>query len=176
MPNCCCTEKPTNLDAVRCPVSGSAGTAVDLQTVKALLTETSLRRLTLGDYRFCADAACPVVYFNANGTCFAPTDIRVPVWHKEPFGARSICYCFGESEATIREEIKASGRSLAAERVREHIAAGRCACEIRNPRGACCLSDVIAAVKRVESAIGVRLDAEGESRVGHVTRTAADDR
>lgn len=176
MPNCCCTEKPTNLDAVRCPVSGSAGTAVDLQTVKALLTDAALRRLTVGHYRFCADPACPVVYFNANGTSFGPTDVRVPVWQKEPFGARPICYCFGESEATIREEIKASGRSLAAERVREHIAAGRCACEIRNPRGACCLGDLIAAVKRVASAIGVSLDAEEGSGNGHVTRTAADDR
>jgi hypothetical protein len=40
------------------------------------------------------------------------------------------------------------------ERVREHIAAERCACEVRNPRGACCLGDVIAAVKRIEALAG----------------------
>ena len=37
-------------------------------------------------------------------------------------------------------------------RIREHIAAQRCACDIRNPRGACCLGDVMAAVKRLEGA------------------------
>jgi hypothetical protein len=30
--------------------------------------------------------------------------------------------------------------------------AGRCACEVRNPRGACCLGDVAAVVKRVAAA------------------------
>jgi hypothetical protein len=38
-------------------------------------------------------------------------------------------------------------------RVREHIAAKRCACDIRNPRGTCCLGDVDAAVKRVQAAV-----------------------
>jgi predicted HD phosphohydrolase len=72
------------------------------------------------------------------------------VWQKEPFGARLVCYCFGETEATIRDEIEMTGRSRAVERVREHIVAKRCACEVRNPRGACCLGDLIAAVRRAE--------------------------
>jgi hypothetical protein len=62
-----------------------------------------------------------------------------------------LCYCFGESEASIRDEIAETGRSTAVERIRAHIAAGRCACELRNPRGACCLGDVIAAVARAEA-------------------------
>jgi hypothetical protein len=57
-------------------------------------------------------------------------------------------YCFGENEADIAAEIERRGHSDAVQRVRAHIAAGRCACEIRNPRGACCLGDVIAAVER----------------------------
>ena len=75
------------------------------------------------------------------------------MWQKLPFGTRPVCYCFGESEASIRAEFEACRRSLAAERIREHITAGRCACELRNPRGTCCLGDVIAAVKRVELAV-----------------------
>jgi len=77
--------------------------------------------------------------------------------------SQPLCYCFGESEASIRAEIEATGRSAAVERIREHIAAGRCACEIRNPRGACCLGDVTAAVKRVESWLAIRTcEAAGE--------------
>jgi hypothetical protein len=91
---------------------------------------------------------------------FGSQDVRVPVWQKLPFGARPICYCFGETEASIRAEFETRGRSQVVERIRTHIAAGRCACEVRNPRGACCLGDVIAAVKRVERAVAAPSQAE----------------
>jgi hypothetical protein len=138
---------------LRCPMCATAGVAVDLLTVKALLTEQALRRLDATDYRFCADAGCDVVYFGSNGQTFAVSDVRVPVWQKQPFGHRMICCCFDENEAAIREEIERRGKSQAVERVRHHIQAGRCACEVRNPRGSCCLGDVTAAVKRVALAI-----------------------
>jgi len=154
MPSCCRPKKPAaSCTGARCPDSGSPGNAVDGLTVKALLTEHALQRLTAGDYRFCADAGCDVVYFSAGGARFGTADLRVAVWQKCPFGDRQVCYCFGESEMSMRAEIEATGGSTAQERIREHIAAGRCACEIRNPRGACCLGDVIAAVRRVESTV-----------------------
>lgn len=163
MSSCCGTVKAAETGepgAGRCPGSDSPGSAVELQTVKALLTETALRRLTSSDYRFCPDAACDVVYFAADGMRFTTADVRVPVWQKLPFGSRPVCYCFGESEASIRSEIESDGRSAAVERVRAHIDAGRCACELRNPRGACCLGDVIAAVKRVESTVAAQSSSE----------------
>ncbi|MPY89493.1 MAG: (2Fe-2S)-binding protein [Luteitalea sp.] len=137
----------------QCPVSGATGRRVDVQTVKALLTASALRRLRLVDHRFCPDPRCHVVYFGADGTTYARNDLRVPVWQKEPFGDRMVCYCFGESERGIRTELEASGHSAAVARIREHIAAGRCACELRNPQGRCCLGDVTAAVTRVTQAI-----------------------
>lgn len=106
-------------------------------------------RLSPGEYRFCPDAHCQVVYFGADGVCVVTGDLRVAVWQKRPFGDRQICYCFGESETSIRQELEAHGHSSAVERIREQIAASRCACEIRNPRGGCCLGDLIAAVERV---------------------------
>jgi Zinc binding domain len=112
-----------------------------------------LVRLSPGEYRFCPDADCEVVYYGADEVRFATGDVRVGVWQKQPFGDRQVCYCFGESEGSIRAEIEADGHSSAAGRIREHIAAGRCACEIRNPRGACCLGDVMAAVERVRTAV-----------------------
>jgi hypothetical protein len=80
--------------------------------------------------------------------------VRVPVWQKLPFGDRPICYCFGESEGSMRSEIASGEGARVIERIREHIAAERCACDVRNPRGACCLADVIAAVKRIEASAG----------------------
>jgi hypothetical protein len=154
MSQCCCpVPADTQPNTSVCPASGTAGAPVDLMTVKALLTTDALSRLRVIDHRFCSEPSCDVVYFDASGGCYRRGDIRVPVWQKEPFGARLVCYCFGETEATIRQEIETTGSSRAVDRVREHIAAKRCACEVRNPRGACCLGDLIAAVKRVDASV-----------------------
>ena len=169
MSSCCCPEKsPETLAAAHCPESGSLGKAVDRRTVKALLTEAALQRLAHGEYRFCPDAACDVVYFSLRGPHFTTADVRVAVWQKLPFGARQLCYCFGESEASIRADIDATGASSAVARIRELIAADRCACDVRNPRGACCLGDVIAAVDRVTTAVASGALAERRQRPEHV--------
>ena len=146
----CCDRTATEPGARTCPTCGVQGAAVQLQTVKALLTEIALRRVQVTHYRFCGSAACDVVYFGDAGDRFGTQDVRMPVWHKQPAGSRLLCYCFGETEAVIRKELAQSGRAEVVARIREHIAAERCACDIRNPRGACCLGDVIAAVKRIE--------------------------
>lgn len=134
-----------------CPSCGDRGAAVQVQTVKALLTDVALRRVQATHYWFCSEPSCAVVYFGDAGDHFGTRDLRVPVWQKEPSGARLLCYCFGETESAMRAETVARGRTVAVERIRDHIAARRCACDIRNPRGACCLGDVIAAVKTLNA-------------------------
>lgn len=154
MSSCC--EQPEcaiRTGATICPASGTKGAPVDLQTVKALLTTAALQRVEPRTYRFCPDRACDVVYFDDRGHTFSTADLQARVWQKQPEGDRVLCYCFGENESDIRAEIAARGYSDAAERVRSHIQAGRCACEIRNPRGACCLGDVTTAVKRLAAAV-----------------------
>jgi hypothetical protein len=136
-----------------CPACGNCGATVHLQTVKALLTAIALRRIQLTHYRFCRNPACDVVYFGNGGNRFGADDVRVPVWHKDPPGSRVLCYCFEETEAVIRAELLQSRRADVLDRIGRHIAAQRCACEIRNPRGACCLGDVIEAVKRIQAEV-----------------------
>jgi hypothetical protein len=153
MSDCCQVSVPQPTAAELCPVSRTKGKPVELLTVKAVLTEVALQRITTAAHRFCPEPSCDVVYFDADGATYGQNDLRVPVWQKEPFGDRTVCYCFGVSEESIRAEIQATGRSEATTRVRAHIAAGRCACEVRNPRGVCCLGDVTAAVTRVELAL-----------------------
>ncbi len=147
MSSCCQVPVRRDEAVISCPVNGAKGTLVETQTVKALLTEAALSRMNVAPHRFCADAACEVVYFDTTGQMYTKADIRVRVWHKEPFGHRMICYCFGENEAAIRREIEREGTSRAVERVRAHVQAGRCACEVRNPRGVCCLGDITRAVR-----------------------------
>ena len=104
------------------------------------------------------------MYFGDAGDRFGTGDIRVPVWHTQGPGSRLLCYCFGETEAVIRQELIQRGRADVVDRIREHIAAERCACDIRNPRGACCLGDVIAAVTGIAAEI-----AEGSLNDGLLT-------
>jgi len=154
----------TDPGARTCPACGGRGAAVQLQTVKALLTDIALRRIQLTHYRFCGTARCDVVYFGDAGDCFSTRDIRVAVWQKQVPGSRLLCYCFGETESVIRAESAQSSQADVVDRIREHIAAERCACDIRNPRGACCLGDVIAAMNRIRAEI-----AEGKTNDGILT-------
>ena len=154
MADCCCAKPDlASKNTAVCPVSGTSGMVVEPQTVKAVLTNVALRRVSAAAHQFCADPACDIVYFADDGTTYSKRDIRVPVWQKEPEGARTVCYCFGENEIDIRAEIASNGKSEAVERVKAHIKAGRCACETRNPRGTCCLGDVGATVKRVSESL-----------------------
>ena len=145
----CCDPPTAKAVGVLCPVSRTVGKSVDLQTVKALLHEVALRRLHAVPHRFCGAPQCNVVYFDADGSVYRQDDLRVPVWEKQAPGDRMICYCFDENETEMRAEILANGTSQAVARVRAHIAAGRCACETRNPRGVCCLGDITATAARL---------------------------
>jgi hypothetical protein len=149
----CCTSaaNPAETLIVACPGCHTRGISVEVRTVKAMLTESALGRVECLSHRFCRTPDCPVVYYDETGRSFARHEVRARIWQKEPAGDRAVCYCFAETEATIRDEFVRTGRSDAVQRVKEHIAANRCACDIRNPRGTCCLGDLSAAVTRVSS-------------------------
>lgn len=151
MTDCCSSEGGSAPTAPpRCPQTGVLGHSVRLQTLKSMLVPSALQRLELTpSYFFCPDAGCSVVYFADNGATFSVDDVRVAVTCKVAEGEKVLCYCFGETEQSLIEEYRHAGTCQAEGRIREHIAAGRCACELRNPRGTCCLGDVISAVKRI---------------------------
>ena len=146
--DCCGTSDDSPRQAA-CPITATLGPRIRLQTVKAMLTHMSLQRLAPTTYYFCPEPTCGVVYFSQQGDSYSKDDLRTTVWQKEPAGSRLLCYCFGETEETIAAELAATGTSTALDRVKQHIHAGRCACEIRNPRGICCLSDLKAAIARL---------------------------
>jgi hypothetical protein len=110
-------------------------------TVKALLRPAALATLSAHGHRFCPTASCPVVYF-ADSEAFEVDAIAVSVFQKQTGVDRTACYCFQIGEADLRREIQETGRSTASGRVTEHVKAGRCACEIKNPQGSCCLGNI----------------------------------
>ncbi len=106
-----------------------------------------LELVTKPGFLFCRSAKCEVVYFHPDGERLTKTNLRVRVGLKETEDPVPICYCFGFTEAMAREEIESSGRCTIPERITAEIKAERCACEVRNPQGSCCLGNVSATIK-----------------------------
>lgn len=125
-----------------CPQCGKEGASVHRITLKALLTPDGLRRGIPAQPRFCANADCPIVYFDADGeVTFNEADLTVRVFAKQAVDPETlVCYCFGVDVATMRDASKARP---CRESVAREVAAGRCACEVRNPKGGCCLGDLV---------------------------------
>lgn len=147
MEGCCPTGAEASLEPTdsACPSCGHNGRDVEEITLKALLQPEALARLGESAHRFCPSAECPVVYFGRQ-EAFCKVGVVAPVFQKEAPGDRIVCHCFGIDEATIRQEIEASGLSPSAERIKVLVQAGRCACELRNPQGTCCLGNVAVVV------------------------------
>ncbi len=143
---------PDTGEQVQCPRCGSKGKKVDTLTVKALLA-VSLARLRAQGYRFCRTPDCPVVYFSTDGQeVYGEEALREQVHQKHPTAEPVfVCYCFRHTPGSIRQELLAHGKSTVVEAIQAGIAAGQCACEIRNPQGSCCLGNVTATVRRLEA-------------------------
>jgi hypothetical protein len=146
MGDCCSPRRKSPQD--ECPECGQRGKDVQGITLKALLRPEALARHRASEHRFCPSPGCAVVYFGED-EIFRREDVLVPVFQKEPEGVRLVCYCFAVGEDQIRQEIEVSGTSASAERIKSLVQAGRCACEVRNPQGSCCLGSVTVVVKSV---------------------------
>ncbi len=143
MGDCCITT--TSAPDTRCPGCDAKSRPVDRITLKALLRPEALARMSPGAYRFCGTPECSIVYFRPDST-FERGDLAVPVFQKERPGTRTVCYCLAITEEDIARELTERGRSSATERVTQLVKDERCACEVRNPQGTCCLGNVASAM------------------------------
>lgn len=152
MSDCCRVGGPEAEAPTGCPECGRPGREVDRVTLKALLRASALERLGAPAHRFCPTPSCPVVYFG-RGERFEKAEVAVAVFQKEREGERLSCYCLELREGGIRREIEETGGSTVVERITRLVQSGRCACELRNPQGSCCLGNVTAVVKAAEGRV-----------------------
>jgi hypothetical protein len=119
---------------------GTKGKTVATITVKSLVREhAAVPAAAL--FSFCRTPGCDVVYFSDQGV-FKKADLKVRVGIKETTEPMPLCYCFEYSREDIRRDIDASGSTLILERIKAEVQEGFCACEVKNPSGACCLGDI----------------------------------
>lgn len=150
--SCCRSEFGKSPTAkLPCPQCSEAGRAVQTITLKHHVKPEHLDRAECSPFYFCRTPNCAVVYFNAAGVVLRKPDVRQRIGIKETEDPIPLCYCFGFTEAMVREEIRAMGRCTIPQRISAEVKAGNCACEIRNPQGSCCLGNVTAAVKQALS-------------------------
>jgi len=106
------------------------------------------------EYRFCRTPDCPVVYYSLDGTqTFGEEDLRERVFQKHPAEEDIfVCYCFRHTLGSIKAELARSGTSTVVAAVTAAVREGKCACDIRNPQGDCCLGNLRAVVKSLTRA------------------------
>ncbi len=146
----CCSIAVTPQEAQsRCRVCGRKGLMVTRRTMEHLLTESALACLADHAYYFCATPACPVVYFsNQADSYFHKGEVKVRVGLKETEDPVPLCYCFGITKKMVLDEIAATGQTTIPDFIKAQVKAGRCACEIKNPSGCCCLGIVMEVARR----------------------------
>lgn len=134
---------------VLCPVAGAPGRRVSSATLRSLVREERAGEIDGRDWFYCDLPDCEVVYFAADGTTIPKGDLKVRVGAKEAAAPRPVCYCFGHSAESIRDEIVRTGQSTVAASVTARVKAGECHCETMNPKGTCCLADIHKTVREV---------------------------
>jgi hypothetical protein len=161
--NCCIPETATDdghqaetlateISPARCRDCEGQSRPVSRKTVLLMLKPHLLEQAMAGTYSFCAAPACPVVYFEEEGSQrFTTDDLRVTVGVKTRTDPIPLCYCFGFDESHIRDEISITGATTIPGRIAMLIREGLCACESRNPAGMCCLGEVNKAAKNLTS-------------------------
>ena len=144
MSSCCeipnQTNAPVNAD---CPVCKKSSRKVQRKTLEHLLKTEKVNLIKNVQYYFCDKPNCEVVYFsNQTAPYFTINDLKVKVFAKDKSDDVNVCYCFDWTRARIKEEIIETSKSTASLQIAKEIKDGNCDCEIKNPKGECCLGDV----------------------------------
>ncbi len=158
----CCTSAeitaPKEIDEpkiemrAKCSRCADASRFVTKKTMLLMLKSDLFEQISNEQYYYCSNFDCDIVYFSeSQGTCFYTNDLRVRVGTKAKQDPKPLCYCFGFDESDFRDEIDQTGQTKILGQIIQLLKAGMCACETRNPSGACCLGDITKTVKRLQS-------------------------
>lgn len=140
MSNCCGGSTKIDKKAM-CPECQGEYKLVLLDTLLHQLASPHNQSIKEQSFYFCSSPECNIVYFGSAGDCYNVEQVRSPVGQKQTVASRLICYCFDISVQAASDDLNKNGASKIKEFVKAQTQAKRCACEIRNPSGKCCLVD-----------------------------------
>lgn len=154
MPESCCSNAKDGACPLQrskpglCPSCGKKGKPVAVLTVKSLVRDHTRVPASVS-YSFCRTADCEIVYFS-DQTVFNKPDLKVRVGIKETADPIPLCYCFDYSREDVRRDIESTGSTTLLEEIKAEVQGGFCACEVKNPSGACCLGDITRAIQEAK--------------------------
>jgi len=150
----CCLVTETSDAPLRanCPKSGSDSKKIQRRTMEHLVKPELVGNISDSQYYYCADESCLTVYFSLDGaSTFTVEDLQVAVFDKDAGGEVNVCYCFDWTRGHLKDEIRESGVSAASKEVAEKVRAGVCECDIKNPKGVCCLGDINTVIRETKA-------------------------
>ena len=134
----CCTPQPKS--KAKCPLCEAESKGILSKTLNALL-KSKEKFDSLEGFYLCKTSTCKAVYFKENKV-LTQEDVSVSVGFKADAKVKNYCYCFGWTQERILEDIKEHGKSRAIDDIKDKMDSIGCSCEVKNPSGKCCMSDV----------------------------------
>lgn len=146
---CCLVTEKTHAPAkAECPITKNSHRKVQRRTVDHVLKPERIGLIQDVQYYYCTDPDCKVVYFsNERVPYFTVDDVAVKVFSKDKGDDVNVCYCFDWTRGRIKDELNGTGTSTVSRQIAGEVKAGNCACDVKNPKGECCLGDVNQVVK-----------------------------
>ncbi len=143
----CCMTQPNS--EVKCPTCNKKSKGVLAKTLKALLTDKSKSKLScFSGFYYCTTPSCKTIYFREE-TTLTQKDMITVVGLKDGAISATVCYCFGWTKEKIKAALEDTGKTIALEDIKAKMNNDGCVCEVLNPSGRCCLSDVSNAIKEI---------------------------
>ena len=141
------TDAPLSAD---CPNSGTGSRKIQRRTIEHLVKPELVGSISDSQYYYCDEPDCPVVYFSQDGSgAFTTGDLQVAVFDKDSSEDVNVCYCYDWSRNRIRNELAETGQSTASREIAKKVRASLCECDIKNPKGTCCLGDIQSFLKEI---------------------------
>ena len=148
MSSCCSTA---DADAQPCPRCGHVGPIVGAPPVRPHLAEA-----VDGDWQYCANEQCQVIYHWGEHIVDAES-VVTQVGLKATDKTTPVCFCFAHTADALAADLAEHGgvSEIKAE-IKVAVADAQCACEHLNPSGKCCLADVHRTLKSFAQPVPVQ--------------------
>jgi len=124
-----------------CPECEQSLRPVAIKTVKHLLKSNLARALREGDYQYCPNPECEVIYVRfetagggVTGDLFHRSDLKDCAKPDATGRDRLVCYCFEYTVGEIQDDASL-GTPLIPAAIAAEVKAGNCACDVKNPAG-----------------------------------------
>jgi bacterioferritin-associated ferredoxin len=136
----CCSNQTERSQYKPCPSCGQKGQPVKKITVQSILKPGKCKQLEENDFWVCENPDCSVLYYSSSGQTYLVEDARVRVGFKVKEDPIPVCYCHGVTKKDILANWEKT-RSFS-ELLNILGITGECQCEIKNPKGRCCVDDI----------------------------------